>query len=106
MAIAMLENGCAFTGAFSIGNGKSMDSAEIGVYRNNWYMLRSYCSHFQGAAPEDWQNLGSQAQGGVGDPAAGAVYGQYVWKYNDFCTSDGGVHLSDGMATYWNVPSM
>ena len=35
MAIAMLENGCAFTAAYGIGNNKQADSAEIGVYRNN-----------------------------------------------------------------------
>ena len=35
LAIAMLENGCAFTAAYGVGNSKQSDSAEIGVYRNN-----------------------------------------------------------------------
>ena len=62
LAIAMLENGCAFTGAFAAGNGKVKDAAELGVYRNNWYMLRTYCDHFKNASPDDWFNLGQQAQ--------------------------------------------
>ncbi|KAL8689858.1 MAG: hypothetical protein Q9218_004567, partial [Villophora microphyllina] len=66
IAIAMLENGCAFVATFGIGNGKTDDSAEIGVYRNNWYMLRTYCDHFKGAAKGDWSNLGQQAHNDVG----------------------------------------
>ncbi|KAL8628368.1 hypothetical protein Q9189_005912 [Teloschistes chrysophthalmus] len=62
VAIAMLENGCAFQAAFAAGNNKVDDSAELGVYRNNWYMLRTYCSRFQGASASDWFNLGQQVQ--------------------------------------------
>ncbi|KAI4251807.1 MAG: hypothetical protein LQ352_004653 [Teloschistes flavicans] len=62
IAIAMLENGCAFHAAFPAGNNKADDSAELGVYRNNWYMLRTYCNRFQGASPGDWYNLGQQVQ--------------------------------------------
>lgn len=58
----MLENGCAFQAAFAAGNNKVDDSAELGVYRNNWYMLRTYCSRFQGASASDWFNLGQQVQ--------------------------------------------
>lgn len=45
-------------------------------------------------------------RGGTGNMGAGAAYGEYVRKYNSFIQADGGVHLSDGMATYYNVPSM
>lgn len=62
IAIAMLENGCAYTAAFAPGNGKSGDAAELGVYRNNWNMLRTYCDRFKGAGPGDWQGLGTQLQ--------------------------------------------
>lgn len=58
----MLENGCAFTAAFAAGNNKENDSAELGVYRNNWHMLRTYCDHFKGAAATDWFNVGQLAQ--------------------------------------------
>ena len=58
----MLENGCAFTGAFAAGNGKRDDSAELGVYRNNWRMIRTYCDRFKGAGPGDWYSLGVQLQ--------------------------------------------
>ena len=43
-----------------------------------------------------------QDRGGKGNPGAGAAYGQYVYKYNDFCAA----HMNDGMAIYYNVPSM
>ncbi|KAI4185786.1 MAG: hypothetical protein LQ348_004318, partial [Seirophora lacunosa] len=49
IAIAMLENSCAFTAAYPAGNGKPPDAAELGVYRNNWHMLRTYCDLFPGA---------------------------------------------------------
>ncbi|KAL8767729.1 MAG: hypothetical protein Q9194_005899, partial [Teloschistes cf. exilis] len=62
----MLENGCAFHAAFAAGNKKVDDSAELGVYRNNWYMLRTYCSRFQGASASDWFNLGQQLHNDVG----------------------------------------
>ena len=41
-------------------------------------------------------------RGGTGNPAAGAEYGNYVYKYNDFVAG----HMTDGMATYYNVASM
>ncbi|KAL9001095.1 MAG: hypothetical protein Q9188_005520 [Gyalolechia gomerana] len=133
IAIAMLENGCAFTADFSAGNNKVNDAAELGVYRNNWHMLRMYCDHFKNTTAADWLKVGSQVhndvgiatkcqrqlwdtlgetkffglqRGGVGNPGAGSEYGEYVKKYDDFCQADGGQHMSDGMAVYWNVASM
>ena len=41
-------------------------------------------------------------RGGMGNPGAGPAYGEYVYKYNGFV----GAHMTDGMATYWNVVSM
>lgn len=41
-------------------------------------------------------------RGGLGNPQAGPAYGEFVWKYDSFCQS----HMTDGMAIYWNVPSM
>ncbi|KAL8815127.1 MAG: hypothetical protein Q9223_005705 [Gallowayella weberi] len=133
IAIAMLENGCAFTATFGIGNHKVGDSAEIGVYRNNWHMLRTYCDHFAGAGEGDWAARGAEAhndvgvattcqrqlfsklgpdqfyslqspffRGGQGNPQAGAEYGAFVDKYAAFASA----HMTDGMATYYNVASM
>lgn len=62
IAIAMLENNCAFTAAYPAGNGKPPDAAELGVYRNNWHMLRTYCDLFPGAGVSDWFTLGQQVQ--------------------------------------------
>ncbi|KAL8887129.1 MAG: hypothetical protein Q9205_005915 [Flavoplaca limonia] len=131
IAIAMLENGCAFKAAFTIGNNKVDDSAEIGVYRNNWHMLRDHCDHFAGAGPSEWKSRGQELhddvvlatkcqrqlwsklgestyfglqRGGASNPGAGVEYGNYCHKYLDFIQKGG--HLSDNMATYYNVASM
>ncbi|KAL8652770.1 MAG: hypothetical protein Q9226_004126 [Calogaya cf. arnoldii] len=127
----MLENGCAFTAAYPIGNGKSPASAEIGVYRNNWDMLRKHCDHFQGADESEWQSRGQEAhgnvaiatscqrqlfsklgenkffglqRGGEGNQGAGLEYGSYCYKYLDFIVS--GSHLSDNINTFYHVSSM
>ncbi|KAL8728049.1 MAG: hypothetical protein Q9166_005649 [cf. Caloplaca sp. 2 TL-2023] len=50
--------------------------------------------------------IGHGAQGGLSNPGAGAEYGRYVGQYNNFFQSDGGRHMTDGMAVYWNVASM
>ncbi|KAL8961576.1 MAG: hypothetical protein Q9193_001892 [Seirophora villosa] len=68
IAIAMLENGCAFTAAYPAGNGKGPDAAELGVYRNNWHMLRTHCDLFSGAGVSDWFTLGQQVQQVNPDP--------------------------------------
>ncbi|KAI4245680.1 MAG: hypothetical protein L6R42_010128 [Xanthoria sp. 1 TBL-2021] len=129
IAIAMLENGCAFHAAYPAGNNKPDDAAELGVYRNNWHMIREYCDHFQGAGPSEWQSRGQELhddvglatqcqrqlfsklgadkffglqRGGLSNQGAGAEYGQFVGKYQGFCKS----HMKDGMAIYWNVASM
>ncbi|KAL8937886.1 MAG: hypothetical protein Q9216_004192 [Gyalolechia sp. 2 TL-2023] len=65
IAIAMLENGCEFTAAFSIGNNKVEDAAELGVYRNNWHMIRTYCDHFKNTTAGDWMKVGSQIHNDV-----------------------------------------
>ncbi|KAL8970329.1 MAG: hypothetical protein Q9197_003861 [Variospora fuerteventurae] len=152
MAVAMLENGCAFTAAYSAGNNKRDDAAELGVYRNNWHMIRTYCEPFKGASAGEWFNRGQELhndvqiatacqrqlwdalgpdqyfglqrfvgvimtrdvmssliipiRGGLGNMGAGAHYKEYVYKYLDFLNRNGGEHLKDGMATYWNVASM
>ncbi|KAI4230760.1 MAG: hypothetical protein LQ349_006058 [Xanthoria aureola] len=129
IAIAMLENGCAFHAQFTAGNNKEADSAELGVYRNNWHMIREYCDDFKGAEPSEWLSRGKELhddvgiatrcqrqlfsvlgatkffglqRGGLGNQGAGSEYRQYVSQYEDFCQS----HMTDGMAIYWNVASM
>ncbi|KAL8962111.1 MAG: hypothetical protein Q9183_005204 [Haloplaca sp. 2 TL-2023] len=62
IAIAMLENGCEFTGAYTLGNKKVGDSAELGVFRNNWHMLRTYCDHFSGAQANEFETRGREVQ--------------------------------------------
>ncbi|KAL8650362.1 MAG: hypothetical protein Q9210_003867 [Variospora velana] len=65
MAIAMLENGCAFTAAYPAGNNKLDDAAELGVYRNNWHMIRTYCEPFKGASAGEWLTRGQELHNDV-----------------------------------------
>ena len=38
------------------GDNKSGDSANFGVFKQNWGMLRQYCSNFKGQTAEDSNN--------------------------------------------------
>lgn len=58
----MLENGCAFSATYPAGNGKPGDAAELGVYRNNWGIIRTYCDDFKGAAEGDALSRGQELQ--------------------------------------------
>ncbi|KAL8849397.1 MAG: hypothetical protein Q9221_005635 [Calogaya cf. arnoldii] len=62
LAIAMLENACDFEAKYAIGNKKIGDSAEIGVYRNNWHMIRDYCDDFKDASSDEWESRGMELQ--------------------------------------------
>ncbi|KAL8912812.1 MAG: hypothetical protein Q9171_002270 [Xanthocarpia ochracea] len=129
IGIAMLENGCAFKAGYSAGNNKQNDNAELGVYRNNWHMLRTHCDHFKGASEGEWYNRGQEVhndvalatrcqrqlrdelglgqyfslqRGGLGNQHLGEEYGKYVGKYEEFSKS----HMNDGMAIYYNIASV
>lgn len=41
-------------------------------------------------------------RGGLGNPGAGPAYGNFVQQYENFVQA----HMTDGMAIYFNVPSM
>ncbi|KAL8636336.1 MAG: hypothetical protein Q9226_009265 [Calogaya cf. arnoldii] len=57
-----MENSCDFEAKYTIGNNKQGDSAEIGVYRNNWHMIRDYCDDFKGASSDEWETRGMKLQ--------------------------------------------
>ena len=44
------------------------DSANFGLFKNNWYMLRKYCSRFAGQTEAQWNNgaaLNNNAKGAI-----------------------------------------
>ncbi|KAI8332473.1 hypothetical protein BC941DRAFT_483938 [Chlamydoabsidia padenii] len=55
LAIAMLETDNMGTD-YPYGDNKSQDSANFGLFKQGWYMLRSSCSLFKGQSKDDWNN--------------------------------------------------
>ena len=41
---------------YAYGDGKTEDSANFGIFKNNWYMIRTACSQFSGHTEADWNN--------------------------------------------------
>lgn len=56
LAVAMLETDTMETSDYSYGDGKTGDSANFGIFKQNWYMLRTSCSYFSGQTASDWNN--------------------------------------------------
>ncbi|KAF8655506.1 hypothetical protein AX16_003035 [Volvariella volvacea WC 439] len=58
MAIAMLETE-RMTTDYTYGDGKTYDSANFGVFKQNWGMLRQSTSRYRGKSQNDW-NQGAE----------------------------------------------
>ncbi|PCG93937.1 Hypothetical protein PENO1_081010 [Penicillium occitanis (nom. inval.)] len=58
LAIAMLEIKTMSTADYPYGDGKTYDSANFGLFKQNWGMLRVCASRygFQGQSENDWNN--------------------------------------------------
>jgi hypothetical protein len=41
---------------YAYGDGKTEDSANFGIFKNNWYMIRTSCSQFSGQTEAEWNN--------------------------------------------------
>jgi hypothetical protein len=41
---------------YPYGDSKTEDSANFGIFKNNWYMIRTACSQFSGQTEADWNN--------------------------------------------------
>ena len=107
------------------GTPKTGDSANFGLFKNNWYMLRTYCSKFAGQGEGDWNNgavlntdpastiacqhemiqkLGRDEfnvqHRGAGGAAGGQDYGNAVQFIVDFLNQG---HMSDDEVTYYNL---
>jgi hypothetical protein len=55
IAVAMLESD-NMTTDYAYGDYKTDDSANFGILKQNWGMLRTACSYFQGQAHHQWNN--------------------------------------------------
>ncbi|KAF4547812.1 Hypothetical protein D9617_35g089630 [Elsinoe fawcettii] len=55
LAIAMLESERMSTD-YTYGDGKTQDSANFGIFKQNWGMLRVCCSRFKAQAQASWNN--------------------------------------------------
>ncbi|KAF8250986.1 hypothetical protein K440DRAFT_580147 [Wilcoxina mikolae CBS 423.85] len=55
LAIAMLETDDMTTN-YPYGDNKSDDSANFGIFKQNWFMLRNACSYFYGQSTAQWGN--------------------------------------------------
>jgi hypothetical protein len=55
LAVAMLETE-TMQANYTYGDGKTGDSANFGIFKQNWYMLRISCSQFQGQSSRQYNN--------------------------------------------------
>lgn len=55
LAVAMLETADMSTN-YDYGDDKTDDSANFGIFKQNWGMLRVCCSQFSGQAESDYNN--------------------------------------------------
>ncbi|CEG81953.1 hypothetical protein RMATCC62417_16090 [Rhizopus microsporus] len=55
LAIAMLETKNLGTD-YVYGDGKTYDSANFGIFKQNWFMLRTSTSQFKGQTTSQWNN--------------------------------------------------
>src|SRR5579859_435009 len=56
LAVAMLETDTMQTDYYTYGDGKTGDAANFGIFKQNWFMLRTSCSQFQGRASSQYNN--------------------------------------------------
>lgn len=55
LAIAMLETE-HMTADYAYGDNKQQDSANFGIFKQNWGLLRECCSRFKGQPQSNWNN--------------------------------------------------
>lgn len=67
LAIAMLESE-RMTADYAYGDNKQQDSANFGIFKQNWGLLRECCSRFRGQPQSNWNNGAVLKY--VGDPAS------------------------------------
>jgi hypothetical protein len=55
LAVAMLETD-TMQANYAYGDGKTGDAANFGIFKQNWYMLRTSCSYFSGETASQYNN--------------------------------------------------
>jgi hypothetical protein len=56
LAVAMLETDTMQASSYPYGDGKTSDSANFGIFKQNWYMLRTSCGQFEGQSTSQWND--------------------------------------------------
>lgn len=56
LAVAMLETDTMQASSYAYGDGKTGDAANFGIFKQNWYMLRTSCSYFSGQTASQYNN--------------------------------------------------
>ena len=56
LAVAMLETDTMQASSYAYGDGKTGDAANFGIFKQNWYMLRTSCSSFSGQSASQYNN--------------------------------------------------
>jgi hypothetical protein len=75
LAVAMLETNTMQASSYAYGDGKTGDSANFGIFKQNWYMLRTSCSSFAGQTSAQWNN-GSVLNGNLSEDVSCINQGQ------------------------------
>jgi hypothetical protein len=65
LAVAMLETD-TMQANYAYGDGKTGDAANFGIFKQNWYMLRTSCSYFSGQTASQYNN-GAVLNGNLGE---------------------------------------
>jgi hypothetical protein len=56
LAVAMLETDTMEASSYPYGDSKTGDSANFGIFKQNWYMLRTSCGQFEGQTASEYND--------------------------------------------------
>jgi hypothetical protein len=56
LAVAMLETNTMQASSYPYGDGKTGDSANFGIFKQNWMMLRAACGQFRGQSASQYND--------------------------------------------------
>jgi hypothetical protein len=83
LAVAMLETDTMQASSYPYGDSKTGDSANFGIFKQNWYMLRTSCSYLEGQTASQW-NDGEALNGSLSEDVScisqsQSHYGLTLW---------------------------
>ncbi|MGH3273808.1 MAG: hypothetical protein ACRDNZ_05700 [Streptosporangiaceae bacterium] len=96
LAVAMLETDTMEASSYPYGDSKTGDSANFGIFKQNWYMLRTSCSQFEGQTAAEYNN-GAVLNSNLGEDVSCINQGQSHYGLTDWFAGqrDGQSGLSD-----------